>query len=42
MNEEFDINIYTLLYVKQIANKDLLYSTESYTQCFVTTQGKRI
>ena len=27
INWAFGINIYTLLYVKQIANKDLLYST---------------
>ena len=31
----WDINIYTLLYIKQITNKDLLYSTGNYTQCFV-------
>ena len=28
------IGIYTLLYVRQITNKDLLYSTENYTQYF--------
>ena len=28
-NEEFGINIYTLLYIKQIANKDLMYNTEN-------------
>ena len=27
MNWEVGINIYTLLYIKQITNKDLLYST---------------
>ena len=33
--------IYTLLYIKQITNKDLLYSTENYTQYFVITyKGK--
>ena len=37
MNQEFEINVYTLLYVKQIANKDLLYSTGNYTQYFVIT-----
>ena len=26
---------YTLLYIKQIINKDLLYSTENYTQYFI-------
>ena len=25
------INIYTFLYIKEIVNKDLLYSTENYT-----------
>ena len=39
--EEFGINIYTILYVKQIANKDLQYSTWNYTQYFVITyKGK--
>ena len=28
---------YTLLYVKQVTNKDLLYSTGNYTQYFVIT-----
>ena len=38
--EEDGINIYTLLYIKQI-NKDLLYSTGYYTQYFVITyKGK--
>ena len=29
---EIRINIYTLLYIKYITNKDLLYSTENYNQ----------
>ena len=29
---EVGSNINRLLYIKQIANKDLLYSTENYTQ----------
>ena len=38
--EEDGINIYILLYIKQI-NKDLLYSTGYYTQYFVITyKGK--
>ena len=37
INQEFGINIYTLLYIKYITNKDLLYSTENYTQYFVIT-----
>ena len=41
MNEEFGINIYTLLYIEQITNKDLLYSTGNYIQYFVITyKGK--
>ena len=31
------INIYTVLYIKQITNKDLLYSRGKYTQYFVIT-----
>ena len=35
-------NIYTLLYIKYITNKDLLY-TENYTQYFVITyKGKEL
>ena len=41
INQEFGINIYTLLYIKQITNKDLPYSTGNYTQYFVITyKGK--
>ena len=36
-NQQFGINIYTLLYIKQISNKDLLYSTGNYTQYLVIT-----
>ena len=35
--QEVGINIYTLLYIKQITNKDLLYGTGNYTQYFVIT-----
>ena len=35
--EEFEINIYTLLYIKQIINKDLLYSTGNSIQYSVIT-----
>ena len=42
INQEFGINIYTLLYIKQITSKDLLYSTGNYTQYFVIThKGKK-
>ena len=37
INQEFEMNTYTLPYTKQINNKDLLYSTGKYTQCFVIT-----
>ena len=37
MNWEIGIDIYTLLYIKQITNKDLLYSTGNCTQYFVIT-----
>ena len=32
---EFGMDMYTLLYVKQIAKKDLLYSTGDSAQCYV-------
>ena len=32
INWEIEIDIYTLLYIKQITNKDLLYSTGNSTQ----------
>ena len=35
VHQKFEINMYTLLYVKQIANKDLLYSIGNYTEYFV-------
>ena len=31
VNEEFGINIYRLLYLRQIINKDILYSTGNST-----------
>ena len=37
INWEFGINIYTLLYMKQITNKDLLYSTVNYIQYLIIT-----
>ena len=37
INQEFGVNIYTLLYIKQITNKDLLYSTGNSTQYSVMT-----
>ena len=41
INQEFGINMYNLLYIKEINNKDPLYSTGNYTQYFVITyEGK--
>ena len=37
IDQEFGIKIYTLLYIKKIINKDLLYSTENSTQYSVIT-----
>ena len=37
INWEIGIDIYTLLYIKQITNKDLLYSTGNSTQYSVMT-----
>ena len=37
INQEFGINRYTLLGIKQITNKDLLYSTGIYIQYSVKT-----
>ena len=42
INWEFGINIYTLLYVKQINNKDLLYNIGNYIQHLITNIMKRI
>ena len=32
---EFGIDMYTLLYLKQITNKDLLYTIGNSAQCYV-------
>ena len=32
---EFGVDVYTLLYLKWIPNKDLLYSTGNSAQCYV-------
>ena len=37
MNQELEMNMYTLLYMKQITNKDLSCSTGNSTQYFVIT-----
>ena len=35
MVREFGMDMYTLLYLKWITNKDLLYSTGNSAQCYV-------
>ena len=35
---EFGMDIYTLLYLKWITNKDLLYSTQNSAQCYVVAK----
>ena len=37
INSEFGMNIYTLLYIQKINNKDLLYSTGNSAQDSVIT-----
>ena len=32
---EFGMDLYTLLYLEQLSNKDLLYSTRNSAQCYV-------
>ena len=45
---EFGTDMYTLLHLKWITNKDLLYSTENSAQCYVAAwmggefRGERI
>ena len=42
INWEFVINRYPLLYIKQMNNRDLLYSTRNYVQYYVITyNGKQ-
>ena len=41
--QDLGINGYRLLWIKQINNKDLLYSTENYIQCLtITYNGKNV
>ena len=35
VNWGFEIQMYTLLYIKQVTDKGLLYGTGSYTKCLV-------
>ena len=40
INQEFRINIYTLLYIKQIINRDLLFAQETTQYSAITYIGK--
>ena len=41
INQEFGVKIYTVLYIKQITNKDLLYNTGNSAQyCVMSYMGK--
>ena len=42
INWEIGIDIYTLLYIKQVTNKNPLYSTGNSTQYSIVLYGKRI
>ena len=42
INWEIGIDIYTLLYIKQITNKDLLYSTGNSTQYSEMARENRV
>ena len=37
INQEFGINIYTLPFIKQVNNKDVLYNTGNYIQYLIIT-----
>ena len=41
INWEIGINIYTILYVKQIINKDLVYRTGNSAQCSVVNSMRK-
>ena len=42
MNWEIGIDIYTLLYIKWITNKDLLYNTGNSQYSIMTYMGKEL
>ena len=41
INQEFEVKIYTLLYIKQTTNKDLQYNTGNYTEFLIITYNER-
>ena len=40
-DRQFGMDVYTLLYLKWITNKDLLYSTGNSAQCYVAAWMER-
>ena len=42
INQEFEINIYTLVYIRQIISKDLIYSTGHSAQYSVISHMGKI
>ena len=42
INWELGITVYILLYIKQVTIKDLLYSTEKYTQYSIITYMRKV
>ena len=40
--KEFGMDRYTLLYLKLITNKDLLYSTGDSAQCHISLEGRGV
>ena len=38
---DLEVDVYTLLYLKWIANKELLYSTWNSAQCYVAAGWER-
>ena len=41
INQELEMNIHTLLYIRQITNKDILYSTGNSTQYSEVTSKRK-
>ena len=42
ISSQFEMDMYTLLYLKWITNKDLLYSTGNSAQCYVSLEGNGV
>ena len=41
INQEVEINIYIILYIKQITNKELLHNTGNYSPYFLITNKRK-